>query len=223
MRFFFRFSFAVVTCSFVTEASAQSSCFPACRKGFVCTAEGKCVSECNPPCGSGETCRSGECVSSQKIEDEVAAKTPPPDGHFGAFAGPVVFAAKTSAPGLGMAFRYKTSGDHAFVVGPRAVLGLPEGPDFVVLGLDGGYRGNFASGSVQIGLLALAQPQFWVGGSDALFYIGGAVGPFVQFGRVEIQLPLGGGLATLLRDPFQGRSRDLGGVFTASLMGGIVF
>jgi hypothetical protein len=37
-------------------------CSPACRPGFMCH-KGQCVSSCNPPCESGETCgANGECV-----------------------------------------------------------------------------------------------------------------------------------------------------------------
>lgn len=37
------------------------SCFPECRSGHLCKA-GTCVSRCNPPCATGETCRpDGEC------------------------------------------------------------------------------------------------------------------------------------------------------------------
>jgi hypothetical protein len=47
-------------------ASAGSDgCVPACRKGFVCTPRGQCVSACNPPCAPGEKCsEAGECVAS---------------------------------------------------------------------------------------------------------------------------------------------------------------
>lgn len=102
---------------------------------------------------------------------------------------------------------------------------FPENASFGIVGLDLGYRGNFRKGEgVQVGLLALVQPQIWAGGgNNGVLYVGAAVGPFVQFGIVEIHLPLGAGFGTLLEDPFQGRSRDVGGAFNASLMGGVVF
>jgi hypothetical protein len=45
-------------------AAGSESCVPACRKGFVCTSRGQCVSACNPPCAAGERCtEAGECVA----------------------------------------------------------------------------------------------------------------------------------------------------------------
>jgi serine/threonine-protein kinase len=48
------------------EPSANTECYPPCRKGYICSPRGLCVSACNPPCGAGQRC-SGEglCVSSE--------------------------------------------------------------------------------------------------------------------------------------------------------------
>jgi hypothetical protein len=47
----------------VVTLQGSDACVPACRKGFVCTPRGQCVSACNPPCAAGEKCtEAGECV-----------------------------------------------------------------------------------------------------------------------------------------------------------------
>lgn len=240
--------------SFAAPALADgssSSCFPACRSGFVCTPDGRCVSECNPPCGDGEMCDAHECRlrnhsssrsngapaekrSSSRSAMSSGSESPDADdgsesggtvdGPFGMHAGLLAFITKTTFAGLSLDFRYKTPGNHAFVVGGRAAVGFPEGTDFFTVGPDIGYRGNFArSNDLQAGILVLAQPQIWAGGSDAVLYVGAAVGGFVQYGHFEVQLPVGAGFGTLLSEPFKGRSRDLGAVATIGLQGGVVF
>jgi hypothetical protein len=58
------------------EFSTASSCFPACRSGFVC-AQGSCVSACNPPCADGERCTpDGECVGSAAAAQPSERDTP---------------------------------------------------------------------------------------------------------------------------------------------------
>ncbi|MBN1653177.1 MAG: hypothetical protein JXA30_05315 [Deltaproteobacteria bacterium] len=50
---------------------AQPDCVPKCRAGYICR-QGQCVSLCNPPCASDETCtEAGACVSKE-------ARTPQP-------------------------------------------------------------------------------------------------------------------------------------------------
>ncbi|AKU98965.1 hypothetical protein AKJ09_05629 [Labilithrix luteola] len=240
---------------FVAPAFADgssSTCFPACRSGFVCTPDGRCVSECNPPCADGEICEAHECRARNRSSsrsgaapteirsssrsalstgqdaatdaDDGSEPAKAVDGAFGMHTGPVVFIANASTPGLAFDFRYKTRGDHAFVAGARAAVGFADGPDFFAIGPDLGYRGNFAHGNdLQAGLLVLAQPQIWAGGSAAMLYMGAAVGGFVQYGHFEIQLPIGLGFGTLLKEPFKGASRDLGAVATIGLLGGVVF
>lgn len=40
-----------------------NDCFPTCRAGYFCSA-GQCVSVCNPPCATGETCTAaGQCIA----------------------------------------------------------------------------------------------------------------------------------------------------------------
>lgn len=63
------------------EFSSASSCFPACRSGFVC-AEGSCVSACNPACADGETCTpAGECTRPGAAETASAAAPPQQDSQ----------------------------------------------------------------------------------------------------------------------------------------------
>ena len=220
-----------------TSRALAADCFPSCRAGYLCAPDGRCVSECNPPCEGGTTCRARQCVATSSTptassssvsaasrdEDRLAPKAESSDHRFSALAGPTMFVAKETVPGVAMAFRYKTPGDHAFVVGPRLMMGMPEGSDFGVVGVDAGYRGNFAKGDLQAGIVVLSVPQIWIGGSHAMLHVGGAVGPFVHFHRFELQLPIGAGFATLLEEPFGGRSRDLGAVVTANLLGGVTF
>ncbi|MET0592184.1 MAG: hypothetical protein ABW133_05765 [Polyangiaceae bacterium] len=40
-------------------ATGGSECFPACRQGYVCHLR-QCISACNPPCPSGQTCVAGQ-------------------------------------------------------------------------------------------------------------------------------------------------------------------
>jgi hypothetical protein len=222
----------------------DASCFPACRRGYLCHA-GTCVSECNPPCGAGETCEAAQCVlrtsaappttksssspsstSSEITQPDKAEKTAPTSRELPSVVmnlGPGMLIAQNTVPTLALGVRYQMPTAHAFVAGGRFVLALPEGTDFFVVGADVGYSGTFYRGDVDAGLLALAQPQVWVGGSDALLYMGGAVGPFIRYGHFQAELLVGGGFATMLEDPYQGRSRDLGGVGTVGLVAGFAF
>ncbi len=44
---------------------AQPECFPKCRAGYMCQ-QGQCVSLCNPPCASNETCtENGACITKE--------------------------------------------------------------------------------------------------------------------------------------------------------------
>jgi hypothetical protein len=39
-----------------SPVATQDGCFPACRKGYLCSPRGQCVSACNPPCDPGQRC-----------------------------------------------------------------------------------------------------------------------------------------------------------------------
>ena len=55
--------------------TSEATCVPACRSGFVCV-EGRCVSACNPPCLSTETCTSsGACTASPPAISYATAST----------------------------------------------------------------------------------------------------------------------------------------------------
>jgi len=221
-------------------AHAQA-CFPACRSGFVCAPEGKCVSECNPPCEGGSECRAQQCVApprtgaqapgrggATRTPEEITADADRLDedlarkfvitGGFGALV-----AARTAGT-VSFAARYQVGEEHAFVIGPRAMIAFPGGgyDAFGVIGVDLGYRASFGHGSVRPGLLVLAQPQVYAGGGDALFHTGLAVGPIIRIGRAEIEVPLSIGRVGPMKDPF-GSSRLNAVVFTASVMGGVAF
>ena len=62
-----------------SKSDEGAKCFPKCRSGYLCH-EGKCISMCNPPCGSDEKCTlEGECVpkSAQAPPAAVAPVSPP--------------------------------------------------------------------------------------------------------------------------------------------------
>lgn len=60
-------------------AQEDTSCFPACRSGYVCY-QGQCIEACNPPCPDGERCSAeGECIPVAKAtRPPVAPIAPPP-------------------------------------------------------------------------------------------------------------------------------------------------
>jgi hypothetical protein len=65
-------------------STTDADCYPACRRGFVCSM-GECVSRCNPPCAAGQQClETGECVAPESpaqpsVTPQYAPQyTPPP-------------------------------------------------------------------------------------------------------------------------------------------------
>jgi hypothetical protein len=59
-------------------------CFPACRDGFLCGAEGQCISACNPACGAGERCTGqGHCVIDATVAPvaPITPVAPPPPAY----------------------------------------------------------------------------------------------------------------------------------------------
>jgi hypothetical protein len=57
-------------------AQVASTCFPACRAGYLCH-EGQCVSACNPPCAASEVCTStGACEAAPSAVAPPAASAP---------------------------------------------------------------------------------------------------------------------------------------------------
>jgi len=64
----------LATASHAQEGDEQK-CVPQCRAGYVC-AEGKCVSACNPPCASDESCTAaGACVAKRAVTTANAGPT----------------------------------------------------------------------------------------------------------------------------------------------------
>lgn len=56
-------------------STQKQPCVPQCRAGYVCR-QGECVSRCNPPCESYETCtEDGACVSKQPASQQFGYKT----------------------------------------------------------------------------------------------------------------------------------------------------
>ena len=66
-----------------TGEEALAPCFPACREGFLCSAEGQCISACNPGCGPGERCNAAaQCVIDSQVTATAPSAplyTPPPE------------------------------------------------------------------------------------------------------------------------------------------------
>src|SRR5579862_5402534 len=74
-------AFAAVILATPVLAQSQTppqtlDCQPACRSGYVCY-RGVCVSACNPPCDSDETCRpDGECEPAPSTSTSTPTSTP---------------------------------------------------------------------------------------------------------------------------------------------------
>lgn len=219
-----RLAFVAAVLSFLgLEATsfAADKCFPACRPGFLCSPQGTCVSECNPPCAGGETCTSGgHCKSNSSAgsssDTPRAAATPAPAAApqapastndaptlteprtaalMGGFA--VIFGGATVATSFGFTgtLQFKTEGNHAFIVGPRLGVFFPTGYVFGTAGVDLGYRGNLAkSASVEAGPLVMLQPNVAFGVKNTIpIAVPLTVGGFVHYGAFEAQVLIGGG------------------------------
>jgi hypothetical protein len=63
-------------------APAGSACFPACREGFICTADARCVSLCNPPCPSDQVCVEGRRCDVAPSSAPIYEPPPPPRVTF---------------------------------------------------------------------------------------------------------------------------------------------
>ena len=62
-----------------SPANAEGACFPACRSGFVCAPDGKCVSLCNPPCSASEVCSGNECRAKKRSSNAASTEAPSTD------------------------------------------------------------------------------------------------------------------------------------------------
>lgn len=106
-----------------------------------------------------------------------------------------------SAWGLTATLQFKTAGDHAFVIGPRASLmfanALFTTQTFGAFGLDLGYRGNFVPAKTfEAGVVALGLPNASVGlTGGTLVTIPITVGGFIHYKAFEAQMVVGGGPA----------------------------
>jgi hypothetical protein len=219
------FSLAFVGMSVLASAPASASadtasaCFPACRNGFVCSPEGKCLSECNPPCSGGETCAAGECVAKKKKPAEAAAedKTAKPESANGE---PIP--ERSFELGLGLGYQHVGSFDYfAPALAFRYVLALGLEPHLLFgvragaalgkstigeLGLDLGYRHRLgaADAPVRGGFFITLRPELWPGASGSsgtsrtAFVGGGSLGPFIELERIVLSLPLAGGGGKIL-------------------------
>ncbi len=68
----------LLLCASAAQArdASDTACFPQCRSGYTCY-NGECVSLCNPPCLSYETCTvEGECVETEETRLRDPAYTP---------------------------------------------------------------------------------------------------------------------------------------------------
>jgi hypothetical protein len=76
------FSIAFI-CIFSYAAYGQdtSSCFPPCRKGFICI-HGHCIEQCNPPCPTGFRCaENGDCIPVEQTAPTLSVPTIPKKVH----------------------------------------------------------------------------------------------------------------------------------------------
>lgn len=211
---------AIVASASRAEADAAGACFPACRSGFVCTPDAKCVSLCNPPCADSELCSSGEC----KAKKRPAADAPSADAKA---------ETKEASPGeplperklelgLGLGYQHIGSLDYfAPALAFRYVLALGLEPHLLFgvrvgaalgsstvgeVGLDLGYRHRLgaATAPVRGGFFVTVRPELWPGASGSsgtsrtAFVGGGSLGPFLELDRVLISLPFAGGAGKVL-------------------------
>lgn len=226
MLFRHALAFAVIAACFSSSAPAAAegngACFPACRSGYVCSPDAKCVSLCNPPCESGEVCASGQCVAKKKKSSSEAA---------GANAGSEERDGAPRAPlpdrpfevGLGLGFQHAGNTDFfapavsfhyvlALGLEPHLLFGARAGGAFGPatvgeLGLDLGYRHRFgaADAALRGGFFVTLRPELWPGAatgasgsSRTAFVGGGSVGGFVELDRFVFRVPLAGGGGKIL-------------------------
>ncbi len=198
------------------------ACFPKCRTGYVCSPQGQCVSECNPPCGSGETCRLGECVGAESPAAPVETKKLEMVWALGVGA----HVTTATAPVVLTSFSAAFGGDHAFLAGVQG--GVAFFSDFVgtstigEVGLNLGYRGMLTRSAVRVGVLAVFQPQIWTG-SSPLFGLGGAVGGVLTYGQLVVEVPLSVAYVAVLGDDGYFSTSKAAAVFTPSLFVGVSF
>ena len=199
----------------------EDRCFPKCRKGFVCGNEGKCVSECNPSCASGEVCRGGECALESSVSSPPRAPKPLEIWWLGGLGAHV---SSASAPVLLTSFSVVYGGTHALVAGAQGGIAFFNtflgGATVGEFGLNVGYRGMFTTGEVGAGILALVQPQIWIAG-DALLGLGGAVGGVITYKRLVVEVPLS--VSRVARFENHLETSDKAIVFTPSVLAGISF
>jgi hypothetical protein len=202
-----RVSFLGVALLMPVSAHAAEACFPACRAGFLCSPEGKCVSECNPRCADGESCKAGACITKDERAKEVRAakdeEETTRERRFAFFGGPsVVFASyyfePAALPAFQMAFDARipvgAPKTGALVVGVRGNIGYVSDAKRVlgIVGLDLGYQLNLAEGTISHGPLVFLQPKVWAGGgTKGALDLGGALGWWVRWRALELQLPIG--------------------------------
>lgn len=202
----------------------EGHCFPTCRSGYVCTPEGKCVSECNPPCDNGTMCKAGACVTPTSSADAAApVETKKLEMVWAGGLG--VHVSTVTAPVILTSFSMAYGGDHAFIAGIQGGVAFFStfvgGATIGEVGLNVGYRGIFTKGDVGVGMLAVVQPQVWVGGYDALFGLGGAVGGVLTYKRLVIEVPLSVTRVAVVDDWFHTNQKAV--VFTPAALAGVSF
>jgi hypothetical protein len=177
------------------HAEGGAACFPACRSGFVCAPDGKCVSLCNPPCSGNEVCSAGECRATKSSTaastaaatgDDKAEKTgktektaasdafsgePLPERHYElglALGYQRVGSLDYFAPAL--AFHYVL----ALGLEPHLLFGVRAGAALGTstigeVGLDLGYRHRLGAANAPLrgGFFITLRPELWPGASGA--------------------------------------------------------
>lgn len=147
---------------------------------------------------------------------------------MGGFAFTFGNATLSSSWGLTVTLQFKTSGDHAFVIGPRASIMFASNflttNTFAALGGDLGYRGNFVKSKVaEAGVVALGLPNATLGlTGGTLVTIPVTVGGFVHYKAFEAQAVLGGGPAIAIPSG-TGASSKVYGIGTFVINAGVAF
>jgi hypothetical protein len=124
------------TFSVALSASAADACFPACRAGFVCSPDKKCVSECNPPCESTELCSAGACHPNPAMSGARAAPPVPKQD-------PQVVSTNTGASDAGTAEKTARAKLDAVPL-PQLTFSILAGPAGVKLGKASAFGGELA-------------------------------------------------------------------------------
>jgi hypothetical protein len=183
------FTAFVLATSFATTvaAAAADACFPACRKGYVCAPDKRCVSECNPPCESNELCSGGVCHANPAMVGDRATPAAAPAATL------ATTPAQPPAPSdIGRSERAQAKIDAVPL--PRLTFSVLVGPAGVKIGRGNAFGGEVAF-QARYGLGADGGHGLVAGlrGGAYDYSYAGAFGPVSYFmGRVGLDLGYSG-------------------------------